>query len=171
MDAEIITTRHPADDRADTIIRKHMTYAMLGGAIPIPLADLTAVTAVQLDMLKQLAVTYEVPIDPRSSRAFVTSLVSALGGGLLGRIGASAAKMIPGIGWAAGGVAQVLMTGGTTYAVGNLFKRVFREGKTLDSIEPAEVRQEVASYYETGRAKAAELRKQLRLRRDRGGEP
>ena len=40
-----------------------MALAMAGGAIPIPLADLAAVTAVQLDMLKRLAGTYAVQFD------------------------------------------------------------------------------------------------------------
>ena len=44
---------------ADQIIRKHVLWSMGAGLMPVPLFDIAAVTAVQMDMLKQLAGTYE----------------------------------------------------------------------------------------------------------------
>lgn len=150
------------ESKADEIIRKHMVFSMLGGAIPVPVLDLAAVTAVQLDMLKQLAANYDVALDAQSTRAFMTSLTSALGGSLLGRLSASAVKLVPGIGWAVGGVAQVVVTGGSTYAVGNLFRRLFREGKQLDSLDVAAVKEECAAYFEQGKEIAKTLHKKIR---------
>src|SRR5262249_29658328 len=41
--------------RADAIIQKHILYSTGAGLIPIPVADLAAVTAVQVSMLEELA--------------------------------------------------------------------------------------------------------------------
>ena len=40
---------------ADEIIRSHVLWALGAGLMPVPLFDIAAVTAVQMDMLKQLA--------------------------------------------------------------------------------------------------------------------
>jgi uncharacterized protein (DUF697 family) len=147
---------------AEAIVRRHVGYSMLGGAIPVPLLDLAAVTAVQLDMLKQLAKAYRVPFDSASARAFVTSVTSALAGNLLARLGASLIKFVPGIGWAAGGVAQVVVTGASTYAVGQLFKRLFRGRHSLEDLSPEVVKDEVSRYFEQGKDVAESLWKSRR---------
>ena len=151
-----------ADLEADAIIKKHMAFAMAGGAIPVPVVDLAAVTAVQLDLLKQLAAHYEADFEGRSARAFLTSLTAALAGSSVARIGASLAKAVPGIGTLGGGVAQILLTGASTYAVGRLFKRVFREGNGLEALDLAAVREEVLEYLEAGKESAGKLWTSLR---------
>ncbi len=147
----LITSPDPhQEESADTIIRKHVTFAMAGGLIPVPLLDLAAVTAVQLDMLKQLAQEYGAPFDSGSARSFVTSLTSTLAGSVLARVGASMVKAIPGIGTVLGGITQVVTTGASTYAVGNLFRRVFREKRPIESLNVETVKAEAAAYYEKG---------------------
>ena len=37
---------------ADGIIKSHVVWAMGGGLIPVPLFDIAAVTAIQMDMLR-----------------------------------------------------------------------------------------------------------------------
>ena len=46
--------------QADKIIRDHVVWSMGAGLIPVPLADIAAVSAVQLDMLSKLATEYQV---------------------------------------------------------------------------------------------------------------
>lgn len=140
---------------AEDVIRRHVGFAMAGGAVPVPLLDLTLVSAVQLDMLKQLAQVYKAPFDPQSARAFVTSVTGALAGNVLARLGASLIKFVPGVGWAAGGVAQVVVTGASTYAVGQLFKRLFRERQSLEDLSLDKVRDELQGYFQSGRELAA----------------
>ncbi len=152
------------DAAADETILKHMGLAMGGGAIPVPVLDLAAVTAVQLDLLKRLAALYDVPFEARSSRAFLTSLTGALGAGALARVGASLAKAIPGVGTIGGGITQVVLTGATTYAVGQLFKRVFREGRTIAQLDVDDVREEAAGYLESGKGRARGMLEALRGR-------
>jgi hypothetical protein len=60
--------------QADAIIRSHVLWAMGGGLIPIPLVDFAAVTAVQLEMLQQLAHLYGVDYSRSNGKAFVSAL-------------------------------------------------------------------------------------------------
>jgi len=148
--------------QANGIIKKHMALAMAGGIIPIPLVDLAAVTAVQLDMLKRLAGTYSVPFEGASARAFATSLTSALAGTSAARMSASLIKLVPGIGTLAGGAAQVVVTGASTYAVGNLFKRLFREGRSIEELTVGEVKDELMSYFDAGKDIARDLTENIK---------
>jgi uncharacterized protein (DUF697 family) len=140
------------DAKGEEIVRWHVGYSMLGGTVPVPLLDIAAITAVQLDMLKQLARNYRVDVDVRSARAFLTSLSGALGGTMAARLGASVVKVVPGIGWAAGGAAQLVFTGASTYAIGQLLKRLFRDGKGLEELSLELVRAELQRYFERGRS-------------------
>lgn len=135
---------------AEAVIRNHMFLAMAGGAIPVPVLDLAAVTVVQLDMLKGLARVYDVPFDAKSARAFVTTLTSTIAGKLAARAGASAVKIIPGVGTVVGGATQVVVTGASTYAVGNVFRRMFRNGEWVDGISVDSIKDEAKKYYDKG---------------------
>ena len=173
QDKQSLTVREDASEaadlEADAIIKKHMGFAMAGGAIPVPVVDLAAVTAVQLDLLKQLAAHYGVEFEGRSARAFLTSLSAALAGSSVARIGASLVKAVPGIGTIGGGVAQIILTGASTYAVGRLFKRVFREGNDLNALDLTAVREEALEYLEAGKEIAVKLWASLRDRGDGHG--
>ena len=54
---------------ADRIINTHLGFAMVAGAIPVPIVDIAAVTAIQMDMLNQLAKTYEVDFNGGEAKA------------------------------------------------------------------------------------------------------
>ena len=156
-DTELDTRREAT---ADAIIKSHMTYSALGGAIPVPLLDLGAVAAIQVDMLKQLAKTYDVELDARSTRTFVTAALTTLVGRAAARVGASLLKVVPVVGWAAGGVAQAAITASATYAVGRVFARLFREGRSLDTLTAESVRDELRAQFEEGKRIAAHWRRE-----------
>jgi uncharacterized protein (DUF697 family) len=151
------------ESAAEAVIKHHMVMAMAGGAIPLPWLDLVAITAVQLDMLKGLAKAYDVQLDAASARVFVTSVTSTLVGSALARLGASAVKIIPGIGTVAGGVTQVVVTGGSTYAMGTLLRRMFRNGERLEDVSFGRVKEEVQRYYAVG----LEIARWLKTRKPR----
>ena len=133
-----------AHERADAAIRDHVGYAMMAAAIPVPLADIAAVTVIQLDLVKQLADFYSMKYDQTSGKA----IVSALTGASAARLGASAAKAIPGIGTAIGGGTQIVLSGASTYAVGKLFKRHFEAEGTMDTFNPEAARDLYDRYVE-----------------------
>lgn len=121
------------NEEADKIINNHLTFAMVAGAIPVPLADVAAVTAIQMDMLSQLAKLYEVDFSKETGKSLVASLVGTSVGTSLGRMGASAVKAIPGIGTILGIGSQVVLSGATTFAIGKVFQGHFQqEGSVVD---------------------------------------
>ena len=119
------------DAIADQIIEDHTVYAAGAGAIPVPLADVAAVAAIQIDLVRALARVYEVPFDVATGKAVVASLTGASAA----RLGASAVKAIPGVGSIGGGIAQSGLSGASTYAVGHLFRRHFAEQGTLAALD------------------------------------
>ena len=112
---------------ADGIIRTHVLWSMGGGFVPIPLLDVAAVTAVQLDMLKRLATLYEVDYSATKGKAFA----SALTGSSFARIAATAIKRIPGAGSVIGGISMSVLSGASTYAVGKVAVQVMGSGGDL----------------------------------------
>lgn len=114
-------------ESVEAIVKNHMIFSMSAGAIPIPLADIAAVTAIQMDMIRQIADQHGVPYDANRGKSFA----GALAGATLARMGASLVKSIPGAGTIVGIGAQVILSGASTYALGSLFDRHFSEGGTL----------------------------------------
>jgi len=108
--------------KADKIIKSHVMWSMGAGLVPIPIADLAGVTAVQMDALKQLAELHGVEYTEATGKRFV----AALAGGLAARIGASAVKAIPGIGSIVGGLSMSALSGASTYALCHVADKHFR---------------------------------------------
>ena len=108
-----IAPQDPRDAEASKIVQNHVIWALSAGMIPLPVADIAAVTAVQMDALKQLATLYGVAYTEDHGKRFVT----ALSGSAIARVGASAVKAIPGVGTLLGGIGMSAMSGASTYAV------------------------------------------------------
>ena len=112
---------------ADQIIHNHTLVSMGAGLVPIPFLDIASVTAVQANLLHQLANLSEVDYAENSSKA----VIIALTGGTMARVGASALKFIPIVGSIVGGASMAAMSGASTYAVGQVFMKHFEAGRTL----------------------------------------
>lgn len=56
---------------ADTVVRNHVIFSMGAGFIPIPVADIFAVGASQLDMIRQLCRVYEIDFQETQGKAIV----------------------------------------------------------------------------------------------------
>ncbi len=110
------------DGRAEKIIRDHVLWAMGAGLVPIPLADIAGVTAIQMDALKKLAELHGVPFTEDTGKRFV----AALAGGVAASMGASLIKAIPGVGSFIGGVSMSAMSGASTYAICQVADEHFR---------------------------------------------
>lgn len=63
---------------AETVIRNHVIWAMGTGFIPVPIADVFAATAVQMDMIRQLCRVYDLEFSETQGKAIVTSLTSSI---------------------------------------------------------------------------------------------
>ncbi|MGL5035285.1 MAG: YcjF family protein, partial [Microcystaceae cyanobacterium] len=142
--------------QADAIIRSHVLWAMGGGLIPIPLVDFAAVTAIQLEMLQQLAQVYGV----NYSRSMGKTFVSALTGTTLASLGASFLKAIPGIGSVIGGVSMSITSGASTYAVGQVAISHFSSGGSLSDFVEEQVKSVYDSAFEQGKSYVSDLEKE-----------
>lgn len=134
---------------ADTIVRNHVIWSM--GAsfiIPIPIADVFAVSALQLDMIRQLSRTYDIDFGESQGKAIISSLTSST----LARAGArSLIKLIPGIGTIIGGLTVSIFNGASTYALGEVFKRHFDTGGTILDFDTERLKKVYKEKFEKGK--------------------
>ena len=128
MDDKKTVTPESREHDVDEVIRQHMGFAMAAGAIPFPVVDIAAVTAVQLDMLAKICRIHGVDYSEERGKTLMSSLLAASLGSWVGKLGASALKSIPGIRTALGVGSQVVLAGATTYAIGRVFHTHFRKG-------------------------------------------
>ena len=142
--------------QAEAIIRSHVLWAIGGGLIPIPLVDFAAVTAIQLEMLQQLAQLYGVDYSTSNGKAFV----SALTGTTIARLGASLLKAIPGVGTVIGGASMALTSGASTYAVGQVAVSHFSNSGTLGNFVEEQVRTAYNEAFEFGKTYVSDLEKE-----------
>lgn len=139
---------------ADPIIRNHVIWSMGAGLIPLPIADIAAVSAVQLDMVRQMSRLYGVDFNEMQGKTMITTLV----GSSMARIGASAIKLLPGIGSIVGGVAMPVMSGASTYALGQVFKLHFETGGTFLDFDVDRLRKYYSEQFEKGKTVAEDIK-------------
>lgn len=151
------TEQNDRSKHADTVIRNHVVWSMGAGLIPVLIADIFAVSALQLDMIRQLCRVYDIDFSETQGKAIVTSLTSST----LARIGAgSLIKVIPGIGSVLGGVTVSVFAGASTYALGEVFKKHFASGGTILDFDPGRLRKMYKEKFEKGKKVVTEWKKE-----------
>jgi len=140
---------------AERITREHVLWACGAGLLPIPLADFVAVTAVQLDLIRQLCVLHGVHYEEGTGKMWV----GALTGGAVARLGASVIKALPGIGTVLGGVSMSIASGASTWAVGQVVQKHLGAGGGMTDFDVERAKADYAKEYETGKKVAEQSRK------------
>jgi len=139
------------------IIQNHVIYSMGAGMIPVPLADMVAVSGVQINMIRQLAKLYSIPFEETQTKA----LISALSGSIISKVGArTLVKFIPGIGSLLGGVAMGVVSGASTYALGEAFNFHFQTGGSILDFDTNKMKKFYDEQFEKGKKVAEDLKKQ-----------
>lgn len=151
----------PKECDIDAIIRKRV-YAAIGiGFIPVPLVDFAGLTAVQLEMIHALSKAHGVEF----KKERVKSIISSLCGGALTTasvpLAASLLKSIPLIGFTAGAATISIMGGTSTYALGWVFDRHFRNGGTLKNFDTQEAKDYFKAKMEEGKNLVARMKQKL----------
>ncbi len=141
-------------EEANAIIKNHMMWSMGAGFIPVPIADIFAVSAIQLDMIRQLCNLYEVNYKDTEGKAVISSLT----GSVIARVGARAVKFIPGVGTVIGGVTLAVLSGASTYALGEVFKRHFETGGTFLDFDPSRLKKVYDEMFEKGKTYARKIK-------------
>ena len=150
-------------DHSNSIIKNHMIWSMGAGFIPIPIADFFAVSAIQLDMIRQLCKVYEIDFKETEGKAVITALT----GSGLARLGARAVKIIPGVGSMLGGITLAVLSGGSTYALGEVFKKHFETGGTFLDFDPTRLKKYYDEKFEKGKQMAREMEKEGKVKHEK----
>ncbi len=131
-----------------------MMWSMGAGLIPVPIADVFAVSAIQLDMIRQLCNLYEINYKDTEGKAVISSLT----GSVAARVGARAVKFIPGVGSVIGGVTLAILSGASTYALGEVFKKHFETGGTFLDFDPTRLKKVYDEMFEKGKVYAKRMK-------------
>ena len=133
---------------ADTVIRNHVMWSAASGAIPIALADVAAVSAVQVDMIRQLCNVFDTDFSATKGKALVSSVTTAA----LARVGvASVVKMVPIAGTLVGSVTGSVLAGASSFALGQAFKTHLSQGGTFLDIDLDRIKQVYLEQFEKGK--------------------
>lgn len=146
------------DHHAETVIRNHVLWSM--GAsyiIPLPIADVFAVSALQLDMIRQLSRVYDIDFAETQGKAIVSSLTTST----MARAGArSLIKLVPGLGTVIGGITTAAVNGASTYALGQVFRRHFSTGGTFLDFDTDRLKKIYQEQFEKGKSVATQWKKE-----------
>lgn len=140
--------------KAGEIIKNHVGFSMGAALVPFPGADLLSVSAVQLNMLRQLAKLYNVGFVDTLGR----NLISAIVGGSAARLAASLVKAIPGVGSVVGSLSMPALSGASTYALGHVVANHFQRGGTLQDLDLGSARKEFTEEMDAGKKVAETLK-------------
>lgn len=120
----------------EPLIQKAARLASVAGAVPVPGADLAAVTAIQVKLIRDIAEVHEVPVDKDVAVFLIGQLLT---GGMKGflRWGIEALKtagFIPGTQIAEGAILALggLVAGATTYGVGRAAVQFMQKGGKVE---------------------------------------
>jgi len=143
---------------AETVIRNHVIWSM--GAsyiIPLPIADVFAVSALQLDMIRQLCRVYDIDFAETQGKAIVSALTTST----MARAGArSLIKIIPVVGTVVGGITTAVINGASTYALGEVFKTHFATGGTFLDFDTSRLKKLYREQFEKGKEVAKEWKQE-----------
>jgi len=107
-------------------------------------------------MIRQMCKLYDVDFKETEGKAVITSLTGAG----IARLGARAIKFIPGVGSVLGGVTLAVLSGGSTYALGEVFKKHFETGGTFLDFDPSRLKKYYDEKFEKGKEMARDIKKQ-----------
>lgn len=118
--------------RAIAIVERYANYSAVGGAIPVPLANAAALTAILVRMVKSLSAVYDVPFERSRTRSIIIGLMGgALPTGLATIATTTITYFVPGYNLLGLAVSSVTSS---AYArsIGQLFIEHFESGSPID---------------------------------------
>ncbi|MCZ2355589.1 MAG: DUF697 domain-containing protein [Bacteroidia bacterium] len=143
-------------EEAQAIVRRHVLFSLGAGLVPIPVLDIAAVTIVQLDMVRQLSLLYGKEYSENNGKA----IVSSLAGSTLARLGASFMKGIPLVGSFIGGVSMAVLSGASTYALGQVFVKHFESNGELFNFDTNAFKKMYEDEFEKGKKVASKMQEE-----------
>lgn len=143
--------------RAHDLIKYHSYASGAFGLIPLPGADVVAVSAAQLNMINKLAKLYGVEFAQERTRAIVVALMGGvMPGALSSSVLGSAAKAVPFVGTVLGMAVMPALSLAATQALGRVFVQHFEMGGTLLNFDIDAMREHFRTELERAKAEAGD---------------
>jgi uncharacterized protein (DUF697 family) len=118
--------------KATAIVERYANYSAIGGAIPIPLANAAAITALLVRMVKALSELYGVPFERNRTRSIVIALMGgALPTGFSTIATSTVTVFVPGV-FLLGLAVSSVTSGAYARSIGQLFIEHFENGAAVD---------------------------------------
>ncbi|CAO3437043.1 YcjF family protein [Azospirillum doebereinerae] len=142
--------------RAQDLIKYHSYASGALGLIPVPGADVAAVSAAQLNMIHKLAKLYDVEFAQERTRAIVVALLGGvMPGALSTSVLGSAVKAVPFVGTVLGMAVMPALSLAATQALGRVFAQHFETGGTLLNFDVDAMRTHFAKELERAKAETS----------------
>jgi uncharacterized protein (DUF697 family) len=146
--------------KAQGIVKNYLIGSAAAGFIPLPIADMAAISLIQLKMLHSLANLYDVKFTQELGKSLIASLTGGIAASGIGKgYLATLVKAVPLVGSFAGMAVLPTVAGASTYAVGHVFIQHFESGGTFLDFDPEKVKGYFAEQFEKGKLAVAELKK------------
>ena len=127
--ADIEITRRQM--RARAIVERYANYSAVGGAIPLPIANIASITAIIVRMVKSLSGLYGVPFERNRARAITIGLMGGvMPTGLAAVATSTLIYFVPGYNFIGLAVSSVTASA-SARSIGQLFIEHFENGSTL----------------------------------------
>ena len=138
--------------QANAIINKYKNWSFVGGLIPVPLADIAAISGVQMKMLSELSSLYGIDFKAHLAKPIIGTLLGAVGSSVAaGGIFALGIKAVPLLGTTLGVLTMPALAYAATHAIGRVFAAHFESGGTLLDFDAEKVRAHFRAEFEAAR--------------------
>jgi uncharacterized protein (DUF697 family) len=118
--------------KAIAIVEPYANGSAIGGAIPVPLVNAAAITALMVRMIKSLSELYGVPFERNRTRSIVVGLMGgALPTGFATIATSTLSYVVPGLNLIGLAVASVT-SGAYARSIGQLYIEHFESGAAID---------------------------------------
>jgi uncharacterized protein (DUF697 family) len=146
--AEETAKTMPSQHEIDAIIRNRVHSSLAIALVPIPLFDMAALAALQMEMIYKLAKAYDIPFKAEWGKQVSVSLVSGILPSLIAPKLSDLARYIPIVGPGLSLATLPLANGAATYAVGRAFAKRFATGESLCNLDMKKLGTEIKSGFE-----------------------
>ncbi|MBP7562293.1 MAG: DUF697 domain-containing protein [Candidatus Cloacimonetes bacterium] len=144
-------------EKSNACIRNHTGFAMAAAVIPVPVADIGAITAVEIDMMRALTKIYGLNWSENIGKQALGIASAAMAGtGIWG----SLIKFMPGVGSIVGGMIQMSVAGTVCYALGKTYQLHLETGGEV--FNPEVFATKMKEYIKEGKNIVKELKKNVK---------
>lgn len=138
----------PESHEIESIIRKRVYASMAFGLVPVPLFDLAALTAVQVEMLYRISEAYGVPFKKEWGKKAVGTVLGVALPGVFAPSFGNLIRYVPLIGTGLTLLSWPLTLGASTYALGMAFAKHYASGGDFLTCDLSKIGEQVKSGYE-----------------------